>query len=149
PDAGPGGSGGPYVPPAPEASPPPSDGSWQVPAGFAHEVWLVDQSDSPGLSFGGTIYIYDDEALRRHAASATPERLDLSAATNDLCLAQTGASPVRPHMLVFNNAQTHAVLAFVASGHVVFFDAATRAPLQCLRTEVGAGGARQAHAVWP
>jgi hypothetical protein len=37
----------------------------------------------------------------------------------------------------------------VASGHVVFFDAATRTPLRCFRTEVGAGGVRQAHAIWP
>ncbi|HVH42826.1 MAG TPA: hypothetical protein VM925_10805, partial [Labilithrix sp.] len=37
----------------------------------------------------------------------------------------------------------------VASGHVVFFDANTRQPVACFRTEVGAGGARQAHAIWP
>jgi hypothetical protein len=41
------------------------------------------------------------------------------------------------------------VLAFVASGHVVIYDAATRTPLSCLRTSVGAGGARQAHAAFP
>jgi hypothetical protein len=62
---------------------------------------------------------------------------------------KTGANPVRPHMLVFNSTETHAVLAFVASGHVVFFDARTRQPVNCFRTEPGAGGVRQAHAVWP
>jgi hypothetical protein len=30
------------------------------------------------------------------------------------------------------------VIAFVASGHVAFFDAATREPVGCVRTEVGA-----------
>jgi hypothetical protein len=146
---GPGGSGGPYIPPPPEVSPPQQGIFWQVPTAFAHEVWLVDQSNSPGTAFGGTIYIYDDEALRQNAATAVPEVVDLGGATSNLCLSQTGANPVRPHMLVFNNDDTHAILAFVASGHVVIFDAVTRAPLQCFRTEPGAGGARQAHAVWP
>ncbi|WP_438029185.1 hypothetical protein [Sorangium sp. So ce233] len=145
----PGGSGGVYVPPAPEPVPPRHGKYWKVAQAFAHEVWLVDQSDSPGTSFGGRIFIYDDEQVRRDAATAVPEVIDLAGATASLCMAQTGANPVRPHMLAFNNEDSHAVLSFVASGHVVFFDAATRAPLACFRTEVGAGGARQAHAVWP
>ena len=70
--------------------------------------------------------------------------------TAALCFAETGAFPVRPHMLVFNTrGNTHAIMSFVASGHVVFFNAETRRPLRCFRTEVGAGGARQAHAIWP
>ena len=115
------------------------------------EVWLVDQSNSAGSTYGGTIYIYDSKDLTgRNPSAAEPlERLDLAAATSALCLASTGALPVRPHMLVFNSTETHAALAFVASGHVVIFDARTRAPLACFRTEPGAGGARQAHAVWP
>lgn len=146
---GPGGSEGVYVPPPVEPVPPQQGQFWNVAAAFAHEVWLVDQSNSPGQSFGGRIHIYDDEALRQDAAAAVPQVVDLGAATSSLCLAQTGANPVRPHMLVFNNTHTHAALAFVASGHVVIFNAATRAPLACFRTEVGAAGARQAHAVWP
>lgn len=114
-----------------------------------HEVWLIDQSNSPGASFGGTIYIYDGHDLRRRGGSAAAEQVDLGAATADLCLAQTGAAPVRPHMVLFNQGHTHAVVAFVASGHVVFFEAASRTPVGCLRTEVGAGGARQAHAAFP
>jgi len=146
---GPGGSEGPYVPPPPEPVPEQQGQFWNVASAFEHEVWLVDQSNSPGTSFGGTVYIYDDEALRQNAATAVPEVIDLGSATTSLCIAQTGVAPVRPHMLVFNNANTHAALAFVASGHVVIFDAATRTPLTCFRTEVGAGGVRQAHAVWP
>jgi hypothetical protein len=46
-------------------------------------------------------------------------------------------------MLFFNNTHTHAVLAFVASGHVVIFNAATRAPISCI--DVGL----QAHAAIP
>lgn len=115
------------------------------------EVWLVDQSDTNGLSFGGTIYIYDGKDLtKNHLPRTAPtDIIDLGDGVASLCLASTAANPVRPHMLVFNATDTHAALSFVASGHVVFFDAKTRQPLACFRTEVGAGGARQAHAVWP
>ena len=52
-------------------------------------------------------------------------------------------------MLTFNAAQTHGILSFVASGHVLFIDARTRLPVDCVRTEPGVGSVRQAHAVWP
>jgi hypothetical protein len=115
------------------------------------EVWLVDQSNSPGLAFGGTIRVFDgSDLMGAAAASAVPTRvLDLAGATTALCLATTGVPPVRPHMLFFNAARTHALLAFVVSGHVVVFDAASRAPVACLRSSPGAGGARQAHAAFP
>ncbi|GAA5071746.1 hypothetical protein GCM10023259_070820 [Thermocatellispora tengchongensis] len=107
------------------------------------EVWLMDQSDTNGLAYGGTVHIYE-------GTRATPAgTVDLGAATSAACLASTGRNPVRPHMLVFNKAETHAAIAFVASGHVAILDAATRQPVACFQTEVGAGGARQAHALWP
>lgn len=114
------------------------------------EVWLVDQSNSNGKTFGGAVYIYDGNDLNgEQAGSATPtDVIDLAGATADLCLAQTGANPVRPHMLRFNTGHTHAILAFVASGHVVIYDAPSRNPLACIRTSVGTGGARQAHAAF-
>ena len=115
------------------------------------EVWLVDQSNSSGKTFGGTIHIYNGDDLNgKAAASATPtDVLDLSGATSALCLLSTGANPVRPHMLFFNSTHSHAILSFVASGHVVIFNAVKRTPLACLRTSPGAGGARQAHAAAP
>jgi hypothetical protein len=115
------------------------------------EVWLVDQSNSPDRAFGGTIHIFDgSDLMDDEARSAVPTHvLDLAGATAALCMATTGANPVRPHMLFFNAGRTHALLAFVASGHVVVFDAATRAPVACLRSSPGAGGARQAHAAFP
>jgi hypothetical protein len=143
--------GGPPYRGVPFLEPPPQDlaGSC-VPRGFDHEVWLLDQSNTNGQTFGGTLYIYDPDQLRTEAASATPEVVDLGGDTAALCVAETGAAPVRPHMLVFNNrGQTHAVISFVASGHIAILDAAARRPLRCFRTEVGAGGARQAHAMWP
>ncbi len=120
---------------------------------FAHdfEVWLVDQSDSFNKTYGGTIYIYEGSDLSGgDAASAAPtDLLDLAGATAALCLADTGANPVRPHMLAFNATHSHAILTFVASGHVVVFEAATRTPVACVRTSQGAGGSRQAHAAQP
>jgi YVTN family beta-propeller protein len=52
-------------------------------------------------------------------------------------------------MLAFNAGGTHAIVSFVASGHVVFMDTATRAPIDCVRSSVGAGGARQVHFAIP
>jgi DNA-binding beta-propeller fold protein YncE len=115
-----------------------------------YEVWVVDQSNTTRTASGGAIYVYPGRALEgRSAATAVPERIDLGGPAQALCLARTGAAPVRPHMLLFNAEHTHAALAFVASGHVVFFDAATRTPVACLRMSIGAGGARQAHAAFP
>jgi hypothetical protein len=115
------------------------------------EVWLVDQSNSLGKTYGGAIHIYDGSDLdgRDASSAAATDVLDLGGATGDLCRTQTGANPVRPHMLAFNSAHSHAVLTFVASGHVVVFEAATRRPVACVRTSAGAGGQRQAHAAQP
>jgi hypothetical protein len=114
------------------------------------EVWLIDQSNSAGVAYGGAIYIYQGEDVMGEDAVVAPAtRIDLAGATAQLCMASTGANPVRPHMIFFNSTGTHAVVAFVASGHVVFFDAATRVPVACLRSSPGAGGARQAHAAVP
>ncbi len=117
----------------------------------AFEVWLVDQSNSPGQTYGGRISIFDGGEISGSSASAAMPiaAIDLGAETAALCMAQTSANPVRPHMLFFNSTQSHAVLAFVASGHVVFFNAELRKPVACLRASVGTGGARQAHAAFP
>ncbi|CAN5510347.1 hypothetical protein BH24ACT5_BH24ACT5_27980 [soil metagenome] len=85
------------------------------------------------------------------ADTAKPCVIDLGGAVRDLCLERTGSAPRRPHMITFNGGDydtgpggnTHALVAFVATGHVVFFDASTRAPLECI--DVGL----QAHAIWP
>jgi DNA-binding beta-propeller fold protein YncE len=115
-----------------------------------YEVWVIDQSntrDEDGngtLDSGGTLYIYQgDDLTGDDAASAVPEALDLGGAARDLCLAQTGTAPVRPHMFFFNRGRTHAVIAFVATGHVLFMDTATRTPVQCVNVGV------QAHAAVP
>ena len=108
-----------------------------------HEVWAIDQSDTTPDG-GGTLYIYAGGTLAgRSAPSGPAEVIDLGGAARSLCLAQTGSAPRRPHMLMFNEGQSHAIIAFVATGHVLFMDAASRAPVRCI--DVGL----QAHAAFP
>jgi DNA-binding beta-propeller fold protein YncE len=116
-----------------------------------YEVWAIDQSNSPGKTYGGTLHIWDGHDLEnpRRASRAGSEAIDLSGAAAELCFARTGANPVRPHMLAINAARTHAIVSFVASGHVLFLDAASREPIDCIRTSIGAGGARQVHFAIP
>jgi hypothetical protein len=114
-----------------------------------YEVWAIDQSNSPGKTFGGTLYIWEGDRIQTRPATAIPEVIDLSGAVSDFCFARTGANPVRPHMLAINASQTHAIISFVATGHVVFLDAANRMPVDCIRTSVGFGGARQVHFAVP
>jgi DNA-binding beta-propeller fold protein YncE len=116
-----------------------------------YEVWAIDQSNSPGKAYGGTLYVWEGrDLLNEHrVASARAERIDLGGEAAALCLARTGAHPVRPHMMAMSPAQTHAVISFVATGHVLFMDAAARRPVACFRMSPGAGGARQAHMATP
>ncbi len=117
-----------------------------------YEVWIVDQSDSDHVGrFGGTLYVFDGAELEAPSpGSVLPrDRVDLGGGTATLCREETGADPVRPHMLLFNREGTHAVLSFVVSGHVAILDAERREPVACFRTEAGAGGSRQAHAAFP
>lgn len=116
-----------------------------------YEVWLVDQSNSFGRTYGGRIHIWDGARVEGQAASrAVPtEVIDLGNETAALCLTLTGVNPVRPHMLFFNSKHSHAALAFVASGHVVLIEASTRQPVAAFRMSAGSGGARQAHAAVP
>jgi hypothetical protein len=114
------------------------------------EVWTLDQQDTRDDG-GGLLYIHAGTDMMARAATATPAVIDLGGAVRDLCLAHTGTAPRRPHMITFNggdydfgpSGNTHALVSFVVSGHVVFFNAATRAPLECI--DVGV----QAHAIWP
>lgn len=115
-----------------------------------YEVWIIDQSDARGLKHGGTLYIFQGAQFAggRTPAADAAAAIDLGGASSALCRERTGADPVRPHMVVFNSSFTHAVVAFVASGHVLVLDAATRKPVDCLRTTESPTG-RQAHAAFP
>ena len=116
-----------------------------------YEVWAIDQSNSPGKTFGGTLYIWDGHDLEnaQHASTAPVTTIDLGGAAAACCLDKTGVNPVRPHMLAINPSQTHAIVSFVASGHVLFLDARTRTPVG-LRASLGRrSGARQVHMAVP
>lgn len=104
-----------------------------------YEVWAIDQSSSPGKTYGGTLYIYDGKDLERghHAAQAPAEKIDLGDGPAAYCFARTGANPVRPHMIAMNASQTHAIISFVASGHVLIMNAIDRVPVDCIRTSSG------------
>lgn len=111
--------------------------------GPAHEVWLIDQADTVEES-GGAIFIYQGNDLAgANADRATPEVIDLGGAARNLCLSQTGSAPRRAHMIMFNASGSHAIISFVATGHVLFLEAATRTPVTCI--DVGV----QAHAAVP
>ena len=124
--------------------------SRQANGGF--EVWILDQSGTqPGSpsGYGGTLHIFEGSSLMgASAASATPiASIDLAPLKDGVCAA-TGKNPVRPHMILFNKEHTHGILSFVASGHVVIFDAERREPVACFLTSQSATG-QQAHAAFP
>lgn len=108
------------------------------------EVWATEQ-----FGTAGKLYIYDSKDLIKDPSTAVPEVVDLGGAVSTQCTTDTGSPPTRAHIVLFNSTQTVAILAYVASGHVVFIDAATRTPIKCLRMSAGFGGARQAHAAFP
>lgn len=121
-----------------------TSGAWSLALGTSggFEVWLVDQSNSRPDG-GGTLYIYDGADVNGQAKAATPEVIDLGGAAHGRCVAETGTAPVRPHMVEFDPSHRYAIVAYVATGHVLFIEAATRQPVACI--DVGA----QAHAAFP
>lgn len=109
-----------------------------------HEVWVFDQSGTRADGGGGTLYIYDgDELQGNNAHAAKPEVIDLGTTAHALAVAQTGSTPIRPHMFFFNRSQTYGVLAYVTTGHVLFIEAKTRKAVAFI--DVG----EQAHAAFP
>jgi DNA-binding beta-propeller fold protein YncE len=102
----------------------------------SYEVWLLDQSDTRADG-GGRLLIYPGSAVDGgSAATALPEVHDFGGAVRVLALSKPGSpsvqAPRRPHMVLFNSAGTHAVIAFVVTGHVLFLDTATRTPLDII-----------------
>lgn len=105
----------------------------QAAAQLSHEIWLLDQSntyDSDGnttLDSGGYLYIYQGTAFDgAKVAAPTPEVIDLGGAISAEIKQLTGTAPVRPHYISFNRAGTHALITFVATGHLIIIEASTR-----------------------
>src|SRR5436309_10710904 len=130
-------------PAAPPPAAPPAAAPPAAPAAAAapYEVWVIDQSDS-SKDGGGTLYIYDGESLAKDAKSAKAETVDLGDKFAEACK-EAGGFPKRPHMIFFTKDGKYGILSYVASGHVVFIDAASRAPIGCVSL------GKNAHAAWP
>ena len=130
-------------PAAPPPAAPPAAAPPAAPAAAAapYEVWVIDQSDS-SKDGGGTLYIYDGESLAKDAKSAKAEKVDLGDKFAEACK-EAGGYPKRPHMIFFTKDGKYAILSYVASGHVVFLDAADRAPIGCVSL------GKNAHATFP
>ncbi len=118
---------------APAAAPPPA---------AAYEVWAIDQSDS-SKDGGGTLYIYDGQDLTANPKTAKAETVDLGDKFAEACKEAGGGYPKRPHMILFTKDQKFALLSYVASGHVAFIDATSRAPIGCVSL------GKNAHAAFP
>lgn len=114
----------------------------QAAAPPAYEVWAIDQSDS-SKDGGGTLYIYDGAALAADAKSAKAETVDLGGKFAEACKDAGGGFPKRPHMMFFTKDGKYGIISYVATGHVVFVDAASRAPIGCVSL------GKNAHALWP
>ena len=129
------------LPPAAPAPPAPAATPGTAAPAAAYEVWAIDQSDS-SKDGGGTLFIYDGQALASDAKSAKPETIDLGDKFAEACK-EAGGYPKRPHMIFFTKDQKYAILSYVASGHVVFIDAGSRAPIGCVSL------GKNAHSAWP
>ncbi|GAA5116430.1 hypothetical protein JIN84_18990 [Luteolibacter yonseiensis] len=98
-----------------------------------HEIWLLDQTntyDSDGngtLDSGGHLYLYNgDDFAGTGVPNPVPQKIDLGGTIATNVKTTTGEAPVRPHYISFNPTGTHAVITFVATGHVLIIEAATR-----------------------
>lgn len=122
-----------------------------------YEIWLIDQNNTAGYSHtiprgthGGRLLIYDSADLDNPTGSVDePTIIDMAemfapVGPNNM----TGANVVRPHMIYPSPDHRYMAIAFVASGHVVILDGATKKPKAVFRMSPGAGGARQAHAAF-
>ena len=78
-----------------------------------HEVWVVDQADA--ANGGDRLYIFKGPGI-------APEVVPLGTAAQGV---GDGAGN-RAHLLLFNNAHTHGILANVATGHVYIIRASDR-----------------------
>ena len=119
---------------APSVAPTPS------PAPPSYELWVVDQAETTPTG-GGTLYIYKGADLK----NATPA----PAYTVNLGEAALGVGDgvgKHGHSITFNPAMTHAVIAYVDSGHVQVIRASDRKVVASIKMTGSAAGAAQPHA---
>ena len=118
----------------------PSTAPTQTAAPTAYELWVVDQAETTTTG-GGTLYIYRGADLA--AASRAP------AYTVNLGEAALGVGDgigKHGHSITFNPAMTHAVIAYVDSGHVQVIRASDRKVVASIKMTAGAAGPAAPHA---
>ncbi len=108
-------------------------------APLQYELWVLDQADTSPAG-GGTLYVYK-------GANLAVDRPSPAYSVNfaEAALGVGDGVGKRPHMLMFNKAQTHAVIPNVASGHVYVVRATDRKVTGSVRMTPGAASAIQAH----
>ena len=110
----------------------------------AYEVWAIDQSNSPGTAFGGTLYIWDGHDLERghEAAAAAAEMIDLGRRRGRDVPGEDGRQPgATAHAGRQRGADARRSSPSSPSGHVVFMDAVTARPVD-VHPHVGRSGRR-------
>ena len=118
----------------------PSAAPTQTAAPPSYELWVVDQAETTPTG-GGTLYIYKAGDLK--AAAPTP------AYTVNLGEAALGVGDgvgKHGHSITFNPAMTHAVIAYVDSGHVQVIRASDHKVVASIKMTAGAGGPAAPHA---
>ena len=106
----------------------------------SYELWVVDQAETTPTG-GGTLYIYKGADLK--GTSPAP------AYTVNLGEAALGVGDgvgKHGHSITFNPAMTHAVIAYVDSGHVQVIRASDRKVVASIKMTGSAAGAAQPHA---
>ena len=119
---------------APSTAPTPS------PAPPSYELWVVDQGDTTPAG-GGTLYIYKSADLR-NAAPAPAYTVNLGEAA----LGVGDGVGKHGHSITFNPTMTHAVIAYVDSGHVQVIRASDRKVVASIKMTGSAAGQAQPHA---
>ena len=118
----------------------PSPAATKTAAPPSYELWVVDQAETTPTG-GGTLYIYRGADL----ATASPA----PAYTVNLGEAALGVGDgigKHGHSISFNPAMTHAVIAYVDSGHVQVIRASDRKVVASIKMTAGAGGPAAPHA---
>src|SRR5438309_2274956 len=109
----------------------PSAAPTETPAPPSYELWVVDQGETTPTG-GGTLYVY--KAADLAAASPAP------AFTVNLGEAALGVGDgigKHGHSITFNPAMTHAVIAYVDSGHVQVIRASDRKVVASIKMTAG------------
>ena len=118
----------------------PTAGPTASPVPPSYELWVVDQGDTTPAG-GGTLYIYKGADLKG-AAVAPAYTVNLGEAA----LGVGDGVGKHGHSIAFNPAMTHAVIAYVDSGHVQVIRASDRKVVASIKMTGSAAGAAQPHA---